>query len=185
VSPVGYRELTHAMESKVTPDWGSGRERVATIERHGIKLLQVTIPKVHRRDSVPLGTLKHIQSDLELSPEEFDGLCQCWFDRDDFLGHLDDLVLARKKPPLPAPVEGSMSDGVNSAPYRAYELGRKRYGWSPDGDRHRAIRVHMERNPEFQWDEMGAYGNEDEARQAAALAYFAALAAQDEGEPLR
>ena len=99
MSPVTHRQLTHAMDTKVTTSFGNGRERSAWIEYRGVKLLHLTIPKVHRND-VKEGTLRGIQEDLELADADFLDLCMCPFTREDFQRHLAMILLARKRPPL-------------------------------------------------------------------------------------
>jgi len=178
MNPVTYKKLTHAMESKVTDRFSSGRERSTWIQHRGVKLLRLTIPKVHPND-IPGGTLKSIKEDLELGDADFIDLCNCPFTRQDFERHLDAILLSRRRPPLPAPVSGFVIQDDARLPYDAYELNRLRFAWAMDGASYKTIKVFLQSNPERQWAPVARGLTEDEARDEAALAYLEALAAED------
>jgi hypothetical protein len=159
------------METKVSSEWGTGRERVKWIERRGVKIFKVTIPKVHS-GTVPQGTLNGIRADLGLSNEDFRNLCECPFTAEDFDEHADAELLRRSTPPMPEPVHGEIIDGDSPRHYTGYEIGRRRFAWcaSRSGS-FDVIVVFIEKNPERQWATLLTGLTETQARDRAALAY--------------
>jgi hypothetical protein len=83
-----HRRLSRNVQAKTGAQFGSGGERTGWIYLRGVKLLRVTMPKVHRGE-IDRRTAESMREQLHLTAANFEGLYDCPFGSSDFQAHLE------------------------------------------------------------------------------------------------